>query len=168
MTFEEYCLIDPDYPPLLAELPDSPPILSMLGNPACLSAPRSVGIVGARNASAAGMRFAESLSTELSHAGITVVSGLARGIDLIYVSPRTGRAVSQEGAGKWASRLLPLPAFLLDESDYGTAEDWRDGLRLTGHFLSRDVFGPLHRPLPAARIRLADVVQSFVTGPEGD
>lgn len=74
-------LFDPDYPPLLAELPDSPPILSMLGNPACLSAPRSVGIVGARNASAAGMRFAESLSTELSHAGITVISGLARGID---------------------------------------------------------------------------------------
>ncbi|WP_291362477.1 DNA repair protein RecO [Acetobacter sp. UBA5411] len=88
--------------------------------------------------------------------------------DLIYVSPRTGRAVSQEGAGKWASRLLPLPRFLLDDSDFGTPEDWRDGLRLTGHFLSRDVFGPLHRPLPAARIRLADIVQSFVTGPEGD
>ncbi|NHN88127.1 DNA-processing protein DprA [Acetobacter conturbans] len=74
-------LFDPDYPPFLAELPDSPPILSVLGNLACLSAPRSVGIVGARNASAAGMRFAESLATELAHAGITVVSGLARGID---------------------------------------------------------------------------------------
>ncbi|MFT8718028.1 DNA-processing protein DprA [Acetobacter sp.] len=74
-------LFDPDYPPLLAEVPDSPPILSVLGNVVCLNAPRSVGIVGARNASAAGMRVAESLATELSHAGITVVSGLARGID---------------------------------------------------------------------------------------
>ncbi|GBR01860.1 DNA-processing protein DprA [Acetobacter oeni] len=73
-------LHDPEYPPLLAELPDSPPVLTVLGNPACLTA-RSVGIVGARNASAAGMRFTESLATELSREGITVVSGLARGID---------------------------------------------------------------------------------------
>ncbi|WP_368040902.1 DNA-processing protein DprA [Acetobacter estunensis] len=74
-------LHDPDYPALLAEVPDSPPIISVLGNVACLNAERSIGMVGARNASAAGMRLAESLATELSHAGITVVSGLARGID---------------------------------------------------------------------------------------
>ncbi|MCH4090955.1 DNA repair protein RecO [Acetobacter sp.] len=87
---------------------------------------------------------------------------------LIYVSPRTGRAVSREGAGEWASRLLPLPGFLIEDADCGAPEDWRDGLRLTGHFLSRDVFGPLHRPLPAARIRLTDIVQSFVAGPVSD
>lgn len=73
-------LFDPDYPPLLAELPDTPPILSVQGSSACLAS-GGVGIVGARNASAAGMRFAESLATELSQAGVTVVSGLARGID---------------------------------------------------------------------------------------
>lgn len=73
-------LHDPLYPPLLAEIPDSPPVLTVMGNLACLSA-RSVGIVGARNASAAGMRFTENLATELSGHGLTVVSGLARGID---------------------------------------------------------------------------------------
>ncbi|NHO31321.1 DNA-protecting protein DprA [Acetobacter sp. LMG 1636] len=73
-------LCDPEYPPLLAEIPDSPPVLTVMGNLACLAA-HGVGIVGARNASAAGMRFTESLATELSRAGVTVISGLARGID---------------------------------------------------------------------------------------
>ncbi|NHO33073.1 DNA repair protein RecO [Acetobacter fallax] len=81
--------------------------------------------------------------------------------DLTYVSPRTGRAVSRQGAGIWASRLLPLPDFFLNFEDNGTPSDWSAGLRLTGHFLARDVFGPLHRPLPAARVRLADIVQSL-------
>ncbi|NHN87184.1 DNA repair protein RecO [Acetobacter conturbans] len=81
--------------------------------------------------------------------------------DLIYVSPRTGRAVSGAGAGAWADRLLPLPPFLLTAEATGTPDEWRDGLRLTGHFLTRDVFGPIHRSLPAARIRLADMVQSL-------
>jgi DNA processing protein len=71
---------DPDYPPLLALLPDAPPILSVLGNPAALRK-RAVGVVGARNASANGQRMAEALATELATAGLTVVSGLARGID---------------------------------------------------------------------------------------
>nr|WP_254454955.1 DNA repair protein RecO [Acetobacter estunensis] len=82
--------------------------------------------------------------------------------DLVYVSPRTGRAVSRAGAGKWASRLLPLPHFLLDPSVNGTPQDWDDGLRLTGHFLMRDVFGPVHCPLPSARVRLADMVRALI------
>jgi len=68
------------YPPLLARLPDAPPVLSVLGDPDLLSR-RHVGVVGARNASAAGMRIAEALATELAAAGVGVVSGLARGID---------------------------------------------------------------------------------------
>jgi DNA processing protein len=71
---------DADYPPLLALLPDAPPVLSILGNPAALHH-RAVGVVGARNASANGQRMAEALATELATAGLTVVSGLARGID---------------------------------------------------------------------------------------
>lgn len=71
---------DADYPPLLATLPDAPAALSVLGNPARL-ARRAAGIVGARNASAAGLRIAESLSAELAASGILIVSGLARGID---------------------------------------------------------------------------------------
>nr|WP_279184148.1 DNA-processing protein DprA [Acetobacter syzygii] len=73
-------LLDPDYPPLLRHIPDAPPVLSILGNPAYLHQP-GIGIVGARNASAQGLRLAENLATELADSGLTVISGLARGID---------------------------------------------------------------------------------------
>ncbi len=76
---------------------------------------------------------------------------------LVWVSPKTGRAVSDGGAGAWKSRLLRLPAFLRD-GDAGGPADWRDGLLLTGHFLARDAFGQHHRPLPAARLDLYDRV----------
>ena len=88
------------------------------------------------------------------------VTGAIEG--LVRVSPRTGRAVTAAGAGEWAERLLPLPAFLAGADRSGAAEsgaaDWRDGLRLTGHFLARDVFGARHRPLPMARLMLYDRV----------
>jgi DNA repair protein RecO (recombination protein O) len=76
--------------------------------------------------------------------------------NLRYVSPRTGRAVSEEAAGAWRERLLPLPAFLLTDESVGDAAEWLDGLRLTGHFLARDAFGQHHKPLPAARLALTD------------
>jgi DNA repair protein RecO (recombination protein O) len=90
--------------------------------------------------------------------------------DLAYVSPRTGRAVSAAAAGVWADRLLPLPPFLAGEASAGP-EDWRDGLRLTGHFLTRDVFGARHRPLPLARQMLYDRVAALAAesnGPEAE
>ncbi|WP_431283553.1 DNA-processing protein DprA [Humitalea sp. 24SJ18S-53] len=71
---------DPGYPPLLALLPNAPAMLAVLGDPALLSA-RGAAVVGARAASAGGRRIAESLSQALSEAGVTIVSGLARGID---------------------------------------------------------------------------------------
>lgn len=73
-------LFDEDYPFLLKEIPDAPPILSVLGDVAALSKP-GIGLIGARNASSSGLRLAESLATELVEAGLSVVSGLARGID---------------------------------------------------------------------------------------
>jgi DNA repair protein RecO (recombination protein O) len=76
---------------------------------------------------------------------------------LAYVSPRTGRAVTLSQAGEWVDRLLPLPEFLLDDSEPGLA-DCLAGLKLTGHFLARDVFGARHRPLPTARARLYDLI----------
>jgi DNA repair protein RecO (recombination protein O) len=76
---------------------------------------------------------------------------------LAFVSPKSGRAVSAEGAGAWRERLLPLPALLL-EGGAGGPEQWRDGLALTGHFLARDAFGLRHRPLPPARLALYDRV----------
>lgn len=83
------------------------------------------------------------------------VSGEAGG--LAWVSPKTGRAVSDAAAGEWRSRLLPLPGFLVG-ANAATAVDWRNGLRLTGHFLARDAFGHQHRPLPPARHMLYDRV----------
>ena len=83
------------------------------------------------------------------------VTGAEEG--LAHVSPRTGRAVSEEGAGPWRDRLLPLPRCLLGQGP-STAADWAAGLRLTGHFLSRDVFGVQHKGLPAAREMLLDRV----------
>lgn len=80
---------------------------------------------------------------------------------LAYVSPRTGRAVTREAAGDWADRLLPLPRFLTGEAQADPAA-WRDGLRLTGHFLARDAFGHQHRPLPQARRMLYDRVAAMV------
>jgi DNA repair protein RecO (recombination protein O) len=77
--------------------------------------------------------------------------------DLAYVSPRTGRAVSEAAAGDWKPRLMRLPPLLIGEgrrNDPGTPADWRDGLRITGHFLERDAFGHQHRPLPQARTAL--------------
>ena len=71
---------DADYPPLLAEVDGPPPLLCIMGNAALAAAP-CVAIVGARNASASGRKFARLLADRLTEAGLTVVSGLARGID---------------------------------------------------------------------------------------
>lgn len=69
-----------DYPPSLAGIDSAPPLLAVRGSLAALSRPM-VAIVGARNASALGRRFAATMASELANAGYTVVSGLARGID---------------------------------------------------------------------------------------
>lgn len=84
---------------------------------------------------------------------------------LAYVSPRTGRAVSRDAAGVWAPRLLPLPGFLAG-SNRADPADWRDGLRLTGHFLARDAFGNHHRAIPEARLMLYDRVATLADDPE--
>lgn len=68
------------YPPALAQLANAPPVLTWRGNLSLLQRPM-VSIVGARNASAAACRFARQLAFDLAGEGVTVVSGLARGID---------------------------------------------------------------------------------------
>lgn len=88
-----------------------------------------------------------------------VVSGQAG--DLAYVSPRSGGAVERAAAAGYEERLLPLPAFLRQ----GGAADWLavfDGLRLTGHFLARDILTD-HRAGPlAARERLVERLKRVV------
>lgn len=71
---------EPDYPVRLAELDPPPPVISVMG-PLEVNDRPSCAIVGARNASAIGVRFARELSRALADAGVIVVSGLARGID---------------------------------------------------------------------------------------
>lgn len=68
------------FPRLLATLDPPPPLIWTRGDASLLST-RTIAIVGARNASAAGQRFARALAADLAEAGLTVVSGLARGID---------------------------------------------------------------------------------------
>ncbi|MCE8513461.1 DNA repair protein RecO [Ruegeria pomeroyi] len=78
--------------------------------------------------------------------------------DLVYVSPRSGRAVSVGAAGEWADRLLPLPPCLRGE---GPASDPEIALalRTTGYFLEHRVAPALgHAPLPQARGRLIDLI----------
>lgn len=77
---------------------------------------------------------------------------------LAWVSPRTGRAVTVQGAGEWTPRLLRLPGFLAGEDTVDASvprADLAAGLDLTGHFLARHVFAPAGQPLPPARERLA-------------
>lgn len=69
-----------DYPLSLSTIEDAPPVLSILGNKRLLNLP-AIGIVGARNASLNGRKFAEKLAKDLGAGGQIVASGLARGID---------------------------------------------------------------------------------------
>ena len=83
--------------------------------------------------------------------GSCAVTGSAE--DLAFVSPRTGRAVSRDGAGDWVDRLLPLPPCLLGQGPAEPAEIVA-GLATTGHFLARLLADLGDRPLPDARMRL--------------
>jgi DNA repair protein RecO (recombination protein O) len=77
--------------------------------------------------------------------------------NLIYVSPRSGRAVSAAGAGQYASKLLPLPAFLLSKGAPVDGKAVAQGLQLTGYFLRRHILEPADRVMPAARERLVEL-----------
>ena len=122
---------------------------------------------GEREGPAALLRWEAVVLSDLGYGldlSACAVSGSAE--DLAFVSPRTGRAVSEAGAGEWRDRLLRLPRLMLLESDAGEVGDWCDGLRLTGHFLARDAFGQRHRPLPAARSRLLEMMEGMRPEPD--
>ncbi|MBI1386322.1 MAG: DNA repair protein RecO [Rhizobiales bacterium] len=86
--------------------------------------------------------------------GLDLASCAATGAtdDLAFVSPRSRRAVSRTAGAPYADRLLALPAFLLPGAGRSaSADDIRDGLALTGFFLTRDVLEPRQMALPEAR-----------------
>ncbi|MEQ9145051.1 MAG: DNA repair protein RecO [Parvibaculaceae bacterium] len=104
------------------------------------------------------VRFELGLLQELGF-GLDLTRCAATGAreELAYVSPRTGRAVSRIAGEPYKDRLYRLPAFLVGgrvaEAD---PEDVAEGLRLTGHFLERHLFGPFQGRLPDARYRLVE------------
>ncbi len=78
---------------------------------------------------------------------------------LVYVSPRTGRAVSRTAGEPYQDRLLPLPPFLLGAqmaAEPPTRREVDDGLALTGFFLSRYLLEPQGKKMPPARYRLRE------------
>jgi DNA repair protein RecO (recombination protein O) len=80
--------------------------------------------------------------------------------DLIYVSPKSGRAVSRLAGEPYRDRLLPLPSFLIDEEP-ATAPSTAallDAFRLMRHFLDRLIFEPRGIPAPEARERFVGAV----------
>ena len=79
--------------------------------------------------------------------------------DLVFVSPKTGRAVSRQGAGNWADRLFPLPQCLMGQGEASPAEIGQ-GLAITGHFLARALAQMSQaRSLPEARHRLIRLLE---------
>ncbi|MEM6491782.1 MAG: DNA repair protein RecO, partial [Pseudomonadota bacterium] len=81
--------------------------------------------------------------------------------DLIYVSPKTARAVSAAAGAIYKAKLLPLPAFFLSPDAPADPGALADAVRTTGFFLEREVFVALDRPVPAARRRLEDRFESL-------
>ncbi|WP_299412983.1 DNA repair protein RecO [uncultured Sulfitobacter sp.] len=103
------------------------------------------------------LRWEMALLEELGH-GLDLsqcaVTGAQDG--LIYVSPKSGRAVSREGAGDWASRLLPLPDVLRGVGEAHDAEV-AQAFQTTGYFLEAHLAAGLGtRPLPEARARFVE------------
>ena len=103
------------------------------------------------------VRFEAGLLQELGF-GLDLSKCAATGStdDLIYVSPRTGRAVSRDAGAPYADRLLVLPPFLLSAQGGLRDGDVGAGMDLTGHFLETFVFAVMNRPLPPPRVWLID------------
>jgi DNA repair protein RecO (recombination protein O) len=100
----------------------------------------------ARHAAVRLARFELTMLAELGF-GLDLSTCAATGVtdDLIYVSPKSGNAVSRSAGEPWRDRLLRLPAFLRDDAEIAVPlsdDDLRDGFALTGTFLLRHVLEP--------------------------
>tara|TARA_R110002020_G_scaffold20374_15_gene69570 strand:+ start:3298 stop:4038 length:741 start_codon:yes stop_codon:yes gene_type:complete len=94
--------------------------------------------------------------------GLDLTCCAATGVteDLIWVSPRTGRAVSREAGQPYAAKLLTLPGFLIDEAAAtpSTPMEVRAAFDLTGFFLEACLLGPTDKRLPSAREHFVSAV----------
>ncbi|WP_294223802.1 DNA repair protein RecO [uncultured Shimia sp.] len=112
------------------------------------------------------LQWEMALLTELGY-GLDLTECAVTGStqDLIYVSPKSGRAVSSKGAGAWADRLLPLPPILRGEGDAPDGEILQ-AFSTTGYFLSEKLAPDLGgKPLPEARDRFVDLFRRRLNAP---
>ena len=79
--------------------------------------------------------------------------------ELVYISPKSGRAVCREAGAPYHEKMLPLPHFLLEEDTTPKPAEILDGIALGGYFLQHRLFAAHDRELPAARRRLAEMVR---------
>jgi DNA repair protein RecO (recombination protein O) len=98
------------------------------------------------------VRFELLMLTELGF-GLDLDACAASGSisDLIYVSPKSGRAVSRDAGAPWRERLLSLPGFVTGDVAHIDAADIADGFALTAFFLARHVLEPRGIAMPDAR-----------------
>jgi DNA repair protein RecO (recombination protein O) len=99
------------------------------------------------------VRFELDMLAELGF-GLDLASCAATGAleDLVYVSPKSGRAVSREAGAAWHDRLLQLPAFLGEgATEPPTSQELAEGFALTGHFLARHALEPRGQAFADAR-----------------
>lgn len=108
------------------------------------------------------VRFELAMLTELGF-GLDLSQCAATGAtqELVYVSPKSGRAVSARAGQPYREKLFALPAFLRDgfADVHPTADEIIAAFGLTGHFLARNVFEPRGLALPDARARLIEAVR---------
>ncbi|WP_144293476.1 DNA repair protein RecO [Rhodoligotrophos appendicifer] len=102
------------------------------------------------------VRWELGLLEELGYGlDLTGCAGGGSAAHLIYVSPRSGKAVSAEMGANYHDQLLALPSFLRGETNQQIGKrEVLDGFRLTGHFLLRHILAPRGLGLPEARLRL--------------
>ncbi|MDO1581861.1 DNA-processing protein DprA [Rhizobium oryzicola] len=109
---------EPDYPPALRQIEAAPPLIAVKGNLSVTSQP-SVGIVGSRNASISGAKFAAMIARDAGRAGYSVTSGLARGIDTAAHRASLETGTIAVLAGGLDKPYPPENLGLLDELTHG-------------------------------------------------
>lgn len=106
------------------------------------------------------VRWELALLTELGYGlDLSQCAATGRNDQLVYVSPRTGRAVSASAGEPYRDRLLALPGFLAGRAGGVAQRDVIDGFRLTGHFLEQQVLAPRGLAMPEVRTRLVGLVE---------
>jgi DNA repair protein RecO (recombination protein O) len=117
------------------------------------------------------IRFELAMLSELGF-GLDLATCVASGAseDLIYVSPKSGGAVSRTAGEPWRDKLLPLPPFLRevdDETQAFSEDDLQHGFALTGRFLLRNVLEPRGQAHSDARAGFINAVTRRMTGLPG-